>query len=70
MEYHYDPESISTGIESVANSTGANSKAEVYTIGGQLVKTVSATPAASVSSLPSGVYIVKTNNKTIKIVKK
>lgn len=70
MEYNYDPSAITTGINGIADNAASQSKAEVYTMDGQLIKTVNATPAASVSNLPGGVYIVKTNNKTIKIVKK
>ena len=37
---------------------------------GQLMQTIDGTKAASIANLPSGIYIVKTNNKTTKIVKK
>lgn len=68
MEYHYDPQSITAGI-SAATTTDC-SKTEVYSIDGRLLQTVNATPGTSVSNLPSGIYLIKTNNKTTKIVKK
>lgn len=70
MEYRYDPEAIATGINGISDNTVADTKSEVYTMDGQLVKTVNAAPAASLNALPSGIYLVKSNNKTIKIVKK
>lgn len=69
MEYHYSPSDISTGINGI-NDNAAASKVEVYTVSGQLVKTIVATPAQSMEGMPNGMYIVKTNNKTTKIVKK
>jgi hypothetical protein len=67
MEYNYEPSSI-TGIEGIkADFTG---KTEIYSVGGQLMQTIDGTKAASIANLPSGIYIVKTNNKTTKIVKK
>lgn len=68
MEYFYDPTAIEAGISGIA--ADGNAKAEVYSMGGQLLKTVNATPAESVTGMPAGVYIVKSNNKTTKIVKK
>ena len=68
MEYHYDPDAI-TGINGVTANVADNTVA-VYTAGGQLLKTVKASAAQSVAGLPSGVYIIKSNNKTTKIVKK
>ena len=68
MEYHYTPDAI-TSIDGInANVNGA--KVAVYSVGGQLLKTSEASVAESIASLPSGIYLVKTNNKTIKIVKK
>ena len=69
MEYHYSPSDITTGINGVSDNA-ASGKVEVYTVSGQLVKTVNATPAQSLEGMPNGMYIVKTNNKTTKIVKK
>ena len=69
MEYHYSPSEISTGINGISDNAAAG-KVEVYTVSGQLVKTVNATPAQSLEGMPNGMYIVKTNNKTTKIVKK
>ena len=67
MEYNYEPSSI-TGIEGIkADFTG---KTEIYSVGGQLMQTIDGTKAASTANLPSGIYIVKSNNKTTKIVKK
>ena len=67
MEYNYEPSSI-TGIEGIkADFTG---KTEIYSVGGQLMQTIDGTKAASIANLPSGIYIVKSNNKTTKIVKK
>ena len=67
MEYNYVPSSI-TGIEGIkADFTG---KTEIYSVGGQLMQTIDGTKAASTANLPSGIYIVKSNNKTTKIVKK
>ncbi len=70
MEYNYDPESISTGINGIVDNANGESKTEVYTVDGQLIKTVNATAAASVQNMPAGIYLVKTNNKTQKIIKK
>ena len=61
MEYHYTPEDI-TGINGITINPGSNNT-EVYSIGGQKLNT-------NYNNLPSGIYLVKTNNKTIKIVKK
>lgn len=67
MEYNYEPSSI-TGIEGIkADPAG---KTEIYSVGGQLMQTIDGTKAASTANLPSGIYIVKSNNKTTKIVKK
>lgn len=61
MEYEYNPDAI-TGINGItANPVSA--KTEVYSLGGQKLNT-------NYNNLPSGIYLVKTNNKTIKIVKK
>ena len=67
MIYCYTPEAI-TGINGVF--VDAANKSEVYSLDGQLLKTVNASASESVSNLPSGIYLVKSNNKTIKIVKK
>lgn len=68
MEYHYAPDAI-TSIDGInANVNGA--KVAVYSVGGQLLKTSEASVAESIANLPNGIYLVKTNNKTIKIVKK
>ena len=61
MEYNYNPETI-TGIDGITVDNG-NGKTEVYSIDGQKLGT-------NYSNLPNGIYLVKTNNKTIKIVKK
>ncbi len=68
MEYHYSPEAI-TAIDGVADDR-QRTACRVYTLGGQLLGTAKGTPAESVSSLPAGIYIVKNNNTTTKIVKK
>lgn len=68
MEYHYNPSDI-TAIDGITADV-ANAKAEVYSVGGQLLKTTMGSAAQSVANLPAGIYLVKTNNKTIKIVKK
>lgn len=46
--------------------------ASVYTVGGQKVSDVKASDGElniSLSNLPSGVYVIKTNNKSIKVKK-
>lgn len=68
MEYCYNPDGI-TGIDGVA-ANAADAVVAVYSVGGQLLKTVKAAAAQSIADMPSGVYIVKSNNKTTKIVKK
>lgn len=68
MEYFYSPEAI-TAIDGVADDR-QRSACSVYTLGGQLLRTADGTPTESVSSLPAGIYIVKNNNTTTKIVKK
>ena len=68
MEYCYTPDDIEASISSIS-ATG-KAKAEVYSMGGQLLKTVVASPAESVSEMPAGVYIVKSEGKTTKIVKR
>ncbi len=68
MEYHYSPYDI-TAIDGVADDR-QRTACRVYTLGGQLLHTVGTTPAESVSSLPAGIYIIKNNNTTTKIVKK
>lgn len=61
MEYNYNPDTI-TAIDGITADNG-NGKTEVYSIDGQKLGT-------NYSNLPNGIYLVKTNNKTIKIVKK
>lgn len=67
MEYYYAPDAV-TGISNVAFNK--NDKLEVYSMGGQLLQTLEGSSVNNLSNLPSGIYLVKTNNKTIKIVKK
>ena len=68
MEYHYSPEAI-TAIDGVADDR-QRTACRIYTLGGQLVGTANGTTAESVSNLPAGIYVIKNNNTTTKIVKK
>ena len=68
MEYFYDPAAI-TAIDGVADDR-KSAPCRVYTLGGQLLRTANGTPAESISALPAGIYIVKNNNTTTKIIKK
>jgi hypothetical protein len=67
-EFSSDGESITfTGLKS-------NTPVYLYTVAGQLVKTVTATgqskTVVSVSKFPVGVYVVKANGVTFKITKR
>lgn len=68
MEYHYSPDAI-TSIEGISADAN-NGKVAVYSVGGQLLKTAKTNVAEAMSNLSNGVYLIKTNNKTYKIVKK
>ncbi len=52
-----------------AQLTGCCKKADIYDLSGKLAATVDLQGTADLSSLPKGVYIVKTAKKTIKIVR-
>ena len=68
MEYHYDPASI-TAIKGVADDR-QRQPMRIYTLDGQLLRSVDATNTTAVSALPAGIYVVKSGNTTTKIVKK
>lgn len=61
-------EYVSTGIKEVANNIDANAKATIYNAAGQLI--AKGTSQSDINNLPTGVYLVKTGNKTTKVVVK
>jgi len=61
--------SPSTGIKQIVDAP--NSSVAIYTAGGALAANATiATLADAINSLPSGVYVVKTDSRTYKVVKK
>lgn len=58
-----------TGIDASLAQSGGNARCEVYTLGGVYVGTY-ASASALQSQLKNGVYIVKQNNKSTKIIVK
>ena len=70
MEYCYNPQDILSGISSAAEGWQSH-MVEVYGLGGQLMRKVEAVQAQhALNGLPAGVYVVKDNGKTLKIVKR
>ena len=58
-----------TGIDASLAKSGADARCEVYTLGGVHVGTYASCSALQ-SQLKSGVYVVKQNNKSTKIIVK
>ena len=58
-------EKISGGVK-VSNASGR--RVEVYTLDGQLVKTLVASDTIEIINLSSGLYVVKAGDKTLKVV--
>lgn len=55
--------STSTGITTIGNDSFDTVNAEIYTLSGMKLNT-------SYDALPKGVYIIKANGKTVKMLKK
>ena len=60
-------EALPSSIETPLIVTSANGSCQIYTIGGQLIRTIPESSPIATSGLPVGIYIIRNNKNSYKI---